>query len=68
MGIQVNCKMGLSEKEHAEIRKIEVVMVVLTESGLVVLYFSDGSAALNGVSSGALKTGRPPSIETQISY
>lgn len=51
-GIKVNSKMGISEKEHNEIRETEMMTIVVTDSGQVGLYYSDGTPALNGVSAG----------------
>jgi hypothetical protein len=51
-GIEVNCVMGLSEREHNEIRETEFLDIERTDSGLFGLYHSDGSPALNGTSSG----------------
>ena len=51
-GIQVNSIMGISEIEKAEIRKTEMMEIVITSSGQVGLYYSDNTPALNGVSAG----------------
>lgn len=53
-GIQVNCRMGLSDREHEEIRETEYMHICMTDSGLVGLYYSDGMPALNGVSAGGI--------------
>lgn len=53
-GIDVNCRMGISEKEHEDIRQTEMMDLQMTTSGQISLYYSDGTNALNGVSAGGL--------------
>jgi len=51
-GIQVNCVMGISDAEKAEVRKTELLTIIITTSGQVGLFYSDNMPALNGVSAG----------------
>lgn len=51
-GIEVNCKMGISDTEHETIRNTEMMRIVITTSGQVGLFYSDNTPALNGVSAG----------------
>lgn len=53
-GIEVNCRMGLSDKEHEEIRQTETMNLQISSTGQMALYYSDGTNALNGVSAGGL--------------
>ena len=53
-GIEVNCRMGISEQEIGQIRETEHLDIMKTDSGLFGLYYSDGTPALNGTSAGGI--------------